>query len=101
MQRSVHTAENALLRDLKVPSLRSLMVRSRAGLPEWSRHLMMVELVVVSGMLFKFIEEPSRKYLVQKIDEAFKKDGVNSKHQIETSPNEDVVVGNVVPNSEP
>jgi peptidoglycan/LPS O-acetylase OafA/YrhL len=44
---------------------------SNAELPEWTRHLMVLQLVLVSGALFKLVEEPSRKYLNRRIDESW------------------------------
>jgi peptidoglycan/LPS O-acetylase OafA/YrhL len=44
----------------------------KAHLPEWTRHLMVLELILVSGVMFKLIEEPSRKYLTKRIDASWK-----------------------------
>jgi hypothetical protein len=45
---------------------------NKANLPEWTRHVMVLELIVVSGVMFKLIEEPSRKFLTKRIDAAWK-----------------------------
>ena len=45
---------------------------SAAMLPEWTRHLMVIQCVIISGVLFNVVEEPARRYLNGRIDEAWK-----------------------------
>jgi hypothetical protein len=46
--------------------------RGRTGLPEWTRHVMVFQLVVVSGVIYNLVEQPLRKLLNRRIDEAWK-----------------------------
>jgi peptidoglycan/LPS O-acetylase OafA/YrhL len=67
---------NLFLGERQVTALGAQILRAdgqlRAQHPDWTRHLFVLELVVVSGLMFKFIEEPSRKYLMKRIDATWK-----------------------------
>jgi hypothetical protein len=50
----------------------SLRGNAKPNLPEWTRHFMVLVLVLVSGVMYNLIEEPSRKYLNKRVDEAWR-----------------------------